>query len=142
MSDADIAAGLLLNADGSPKYPIIISLASEAIADTEIVPLRNYVAVGGFLMAGSSAFTRNPSGTTRCNFALANEMGLRMVNAGLQNWAQNTTFTKVMEHRLVSHIPVGHTPLAHAANLGGNIVGYLTRAPPSRILLCVAGAHR
>ena len=107
VSDADIAAGRLLNPDGSPKYPIVISLASEAIADTEIAPLRNYVAAGGFLFVGSSAFTRNPNGTTRGDFALANEMGLHMVNTGLQNWAQNTTFTKVMEHRLVSHIPSG-----------------------------------
>ena len=43
VSDADIAAGRLLNPDGSPKYPIVISLASEAIADTEIAPLRDYV---------------------------------------------------------------------------------------------------
>ena len=107
VSDADIAAGRLLNPDGSPTYPIVISLASEAIADAEIAPLRAYVSAGGFLLVGSSAFTRNPNGTTRGDFALANEMGLHMVNTGLQNWAQNTTFTKVMEHRLVSHIPSG-----------------------------------
>jgi hypothetical protein len=107
VSDADIAAGRLLNSDGSPVYPIVISLASEAIADTEIAPLRDYVAAGGFLMVGSSAFTRNPNGTTRGDFALPNEMGLHMVNAGLQNWAQNTTFRKVTEHRLVAHIPSG-----------------------------------
>ena len=107
VSDADIAAGRLLNPDGSPKYPIVISLASEAIADTEIVPLRNYVAAGGFLFVGSSAFTRNPNGTTRGDFALANEMGLHMVNTSLQNWYQNTTFRKVIDHRLVSHIPGG-----------------------------------
>ena len=59
------------------------------------------------MFVGSSAFTRNPNGTTRGDFALANEMGLHMVNTGLQNWAQNTTFTKVIEHRLVSHIPSG-----------------------------------
>ena len=107
VSDADIAAGRLLNPDGSPVYPIVISLASEAIADAEIAPLRNYVSAGGFLFVGSSAFTRNPNGTTRGDFALASEMGLHMVNTGLQNWAQNTTFTKAMEHRLVSHIPSG-----------------------------------
>ena len=55
VSDADIAAGAWLNSDGSPKYSIVISLASEAIADTEIAPLRNYVAAGGFLFVGSSA---------------------------------------------------------------------------------------
>jgi len=107
VSDGDISAGRLLNPDGSPKYPIVISLASEAIADTEIVPLRSYVAAGGFLFVGSSAFTRNPNGTTRGDFALANEVGLHMANSSLQNWYQNTTFRKVTEHRLVSHIPTG-----------------------------------
>ena len=66
--------------DGSPRYPILISLASEAIADNEIAPLRDYVATGGFLFVGSSAFTRNPDGTTRGDFALANEIGLHMVH--------------------------------------------------------------
>lgn len=65
VSDADITAGNLLHPDGSPKFPIVISLASEAVNDNEIVPLRNYVSAGGFLLIGSSAFTRNPSGTTR-----------------------------------------------------------------------------
>ena len=73
----------LLNSDGSPKYPIVISLASEAIADTEIAPLRDYVAVGGFLMVGWS--TAALPGRLRGDFALAAEMGLHMVNTGLQN---------------------------------------------------------
>ena len=30
-----------------------------------------------------------------------------MVNTSLQNWYQNTTFRKVIDHRLVSHIPGG-----------------------------------
>ena len=33
VSDADIAAGDLLYPDGSPRYPILISLASEAVAN-------------------------------------------------------------------------------------------------------------
>ena len=87
VSDADIAAGNLLFPDGSPRYPILISLASEAIADNEIAPLRDYVAAGGFLFVGSSAFTRNPDGTTRGDFALANELGLHMVHpSSLENW--------------------------------------------------------
>ena len=36
VTDAQISAGSLLNPDGSPKYPIVISLASEAIRDDEI----------------------------------------------------------------------------------------------------------
>ena len=83
VSDADIAAGNLLNSDGSPRYPIVISLASEAINTTEISPLLSYVNAGGFLFIGSSAFTRNPDGTTRGDFALANQMGIHMVNPNL-----------------------------------------------------------
>ena len=86
VSDADITAGKLLFSDGSPRYPIVISLASEAISDTELPTLRNYVNAGGFLFVGSSALTRNPDGTSRGDFALANEMGVHMVNPGLSNW--------------------------------------------------------
>jgi len=107
VSDADIAAGMLLYPDGSPRYPIMISLASEAIADSEIAPLREYVSAGGFLFVGSSAFTRNPDGTTRGDFALADEMALHMVNHELENWGLNIIFAKVVDHRLVSHIPNG-----------------------------------
>jgi hypothetical protein len=107
ISDANITAGQLLFTDGSPRYPIVISLASEAIRDDEIAPLRAYVNAGGFLFVGGSSFTRNPNGTTRGNFALANEMGLSMANASLQNWYLNSTFTKLVDNRLVSHIPTG-----------------------------------
>ena len=108
VTDADISAGRLLNADGTPRYPIVISLASEAIRNDEVVPLRSYVVAGGFLFVGSSSFTRNPDGTTRGDFALATELGLHMVNANLQNWYQNMTFSKVTDHRLVTHIPAGN----------------------------------
>jgi len=108
VSDADIAAGHLLYPDGSPRYPIVISLASEAIADAEIAPLRDYVAAGGFLFVGSSAFTRHADGTPRGDFALADEMGLHVANPDhSQNWYQNVQFTKTMDHRLVWHIPWG-----------------------------------
>jgi hypothetical protein len=107
ISDSDIAAGKLRHPDGSPRYPILISLAAEAIADDEINPLRDYVASGGFLLAGSSAFTRNPNGTTRGDFALASEMGIHMAGATLSNWYTNAHFTKNGSHRLTSHIPSG-----------------------------------
>jgi hypothetical protein len=127
VSDSDISAGRLLCPDASPKYPILISLASEAIDDAEIAPLRNYVAAGGFLFVGSSALSRHPDGTTRGDFALAQEMGLHMVNRSLQNWYQNDSFTKVAENRLTAHIPAGRLlwrmplgaeeiPIALAAN--------------------------
>ena len=108
VSDADIRAGSLLNPDGSPRYPIVISLASEAVSNDEVTPLQNYVSAGGFLFVGSSAFTRNPDGSTRGDFALANAMGLHTWSAGLQNWQQTNTFSKQIEHRLVSHIPDGN----------------------------------
>jgi hypothetical protein len=107
ISDADIISGKLLQTDGSPRYPILISLASEAVSDAEIGPLRNYVNVGGSLLIGSSAFTRNPDGTMRDDFALANEMGVHVVDPSLDNWDENMKFTKVLNHPLVSGIPSG-----------------------------------
>ena len=107
VSDSDIATGKLLTTDGVPRYPIVISLAAEAIADAEIAPLRSYVNAGGFLMVGSSSFTRNPSGTTRGDFALHAEMGLHMTNASLQNWALNDSLTKSAASRLTADIPSG-----------------------------------
>ncbi len=107
VGDADINAGALLDTNGLPKYPIVISLASEAISDGEIAQLTNYVAAGGFLLVGSSAFTRNTDGTTRGDFAFANAMGVHMANTNLQNWANDFTFSKTTDHRLISHIPGG-----------------------------------
>ncbi len=107
VTDADISAGKLVAPDGSPNYPIVISLASEAIRDDEITPLINYVSAGGYLLVGSSAFTRNPDGTTRGDFALASSIGMHMASANLQNWIQTSTMTVVSPHRLVSHLPSG-----------------------------------
>ena len=107
ITDADIAAGTLLFPDGSPRYPIVISLASEAISDTEIAPLCDYVSGGGFLLVGSSAFTRNLDGTTRGDFALASEMGVHMIYSSLNNWDRNYAFYKSVDHPLVSNIPDG-----------------------------------
>ena len=106
VGDSSINNGELLT-NGVPKYPILISLASEAIQDSEIAQFTNYVAAGGYLFVGSSAFTRTPSGASRGDFAFANAMGIHMVNSGLTNWGINTTFTKQFNHRIVSHIPAG-----------------------------------
>jgi VCBS repeat-containing protein len=106
VGDSNITAGVLLT-NGLPKYPILISLATEAIRDDEIAPLTNYVAAGGFLLVGSSAFTRTTNGTTRGDFAFANEMGIHMSVPGLTNWILNNTFTKQFDHRTISHIPGG-----------------------------------
>lgn len=106
IGDANISAGLLLS-NGAPRYPIVISLAAEAIQDAEIANLTNYVAAGGFLFVGSSSFTRNTNGTTRGNFAIASAMGVNMVNPGLTNWGTDLTLTKSANHPLLSLFPVG-----------------------------------
>ena len=149
VTDADITAGNLLNADGSPKYPIVVSLASEAVRDDEVAPLANYVSAGGFLFMGSSSFTRNPNGTTRGDFALASQIGLHMANANLQNWGEDTSFSKVSEHRLVSDIPDGnlkwHMPLTSedsAYDIWGNALPpnhYIWQVVPSTATVIVTG---
>jgi hypothetical protein len=107
VSDADIAAGRLVTADGLARYPIVFSLAAEAVADNEIAPLRNYVSAGGFLFVGSSSFTRSTNGTARGGFALQSEMGLRMSSTSLQNWTLNDQFAKAGSSRLTADIPSG-----------------------------------
>ena len=108
VGDSNIMSGVLLTND-APRYPILISLASEAIHDEEIAALTNYVAKGGFLLVGSSAFTRTTNGTSRGDFAFASALGLHMVCAGLTNWASNNTLTTTNQtnHILISHIPGG-----------------------------------
>jgi hypothetical protein len=106
VGDSNITANVLLT-NGIPKYPILISLASEAVRDDEIAPLTNYVAAGGFLLVGSSAFTRNTNGTTRGDFAFGNELGVHMVNPALTNWRANSFITKQFDHRIISHVPSG-----------------------------------
>jgi hypothetical protein len=107
VGDTNIIAGHLLDSNGLPQYPIVVSLASEAISDPEIARFTNYVAAGGFLFVGSSAFTRNTNGTTRGDFAFANAMGVHMVNTNLSNWTQDGFFSNAISHQLVSHIPSG-----------------------------------
>ena len=106
VGDSNVTAGLLLP-NGAPKYPIVISLTSEAIRNDEIAPLTNYVAAGGFLFVGSSSFTRNPDGTSRGDFAFASQLGIHMASATLTNWMYNSTFTKQANHRIISHVPGG-----------------------------------
>jgi hypothetical protein len=108
VGDSNILAGALVT-NGAPKFPILISLASEAIRDDEIAAFTNYVAAGGFLFVGSSAFTRNTNGTARSDFAFANQLGVHKVASGLTNWTQNNFFTKTNQtgHRLTAHIPNG-----------------------------------
>ncbi len=113
VSDANISAGSLLT-NGVPKYPIMISLAAEAMQDSEIAPLTNYVAAGGILFVGSSSFTRNTNGTTRGDFAIANAMGVHMVNNTLLNWGLTTYLTPT------TNIPAVNNPIIQDIPAGQN----------------------
>ena len=62
VGDSTITAGMLAD----QRQPSIRSSSAwrpRPSATPEIAQLTNYVAAGGFLLAGSSAFTRNPDGT-------------------------------------------------------------------------------
>jgi len=107
LSDAKITSGALLATNGVPNYPIFISLSAEAIRDNEVGPLTNYVAAGGTLLVGGSSFTRTTNGVTRGDFAIANAMGVHMVNPSLENWTADTTFSKLVADLLTAHIPGG-----------------------------------
>jgi hypothetical protein len=106
VSDADISAGKLM-ANGQPRYPIMISLACEAVRDDEIAQLTNYVAAGGTLFVGSSSFTRQTNGAGRGDFAIANQLGLHCASTNEQNWGVSTAFLKTVDHPLISHMPSG-----------------------------------
>ena len=106
LSDLDIKNGQLMS-NGVPKYPILIDLGGEVIRDDEIAPLTNYVAAGGFIFAGSSAFTRATNGAYLTNFALGAQMGMSC-QPSTNNWLDNTNLTKLVAHRVVSDIPDGN----------------------------------
>src|SRR6516225_4152794 len=106
VGDSNITAGILLT-NGSPRYPILFSLTSEAMRDDEIAPLTNYVAAGGFLFVGGSAFSRFTNGITRGDFAFASQLGLHALNNTLVNWTNNNNVTKQIDNRLTAHLPSG-----------------------------------
>ena len=106
IGDSNIAANALLT-NGVPVFPIVITLASEAMRDDEIAPLTNYVAAGGFLFIGGSSFTRETNGVSPGDFALATQMGVHMVVPAVTNWTTNNTLTRQFNHRLVADIPDG-----------------------------------
>src|SRR5205823_13057649 len=130
IGDSNITAGALL-VNGQPKYPIMFSLASEAIRDDEIAPLTNYVAAGGFLFVGSSSFTRFTNGATRGDFAFVNELGVHMSVPGVTNWANNVTFTKQLDHRLISHIPTNTSYLNWAMPSAAEEISWGTYPRPA-----------
>jgi hypothetical protein len=133
VSDANIQAGGLLDTNGLPVYPIVVSFASEAVSDDEIAQLTNYVAAGGYLLVGSSAFTRNTDGTTRGDFAFANQMGVHMANTNLLNWMNNYTFSKTTNHQIISHIPGGALTWQMPSSADEVSWPYMGVAAPERI---------
>ena len=86
ISDASIESGGLL-VSGVPKYPILFSLASECISDSEASQISSYVSAGGFVYAGSSSWTKYADGSTRSDFALSSQMGLSCSNSPSNDWA-------------------------------------------------------
>ena len=106
IGDSNVSSGLVLT-NGMPKYPIIFSLASEAIRNDEITQFTNYVAAGGFLYIAGPAFTRDTNGNSLGDFAFANQMGIHMVVHGLQNYGSDSTITRQFAHPLVAHLPDG-----------------------------------
>ena len=129
----NISAGDLLDSNGLPVYPIVVSFASEAVSDDEIAQFTNYVAAGGYLLVGSSAFTRNTNGTTRGDFAFANQLGVHMANTNLLNWTNNYTFSKTTNHRIVSHIPGGALTWQMPSSADEVSWPYMGVAAPERI---------
>jgi hypothetical protein len=108
ISDADITAGRLMNG-GVPRYPIMFSLAAEAISDPEASRIRSYVKAGGYVYVGSSSWTRRENGrvrrdaaTGRSVFALGDEMGL--VPGG---WIPIGAIEKMADAPMVDHLPSG-----------------------------------
>src|SRR5204862_3220183 len=90
-----------------PRSRHVRSRCSRQIAAASIALLTTFFVAGGFLSVCSSAFTRNTNGTTRGDFAIANQMGVHSFTPGLTNWRANVAFQKQADHRLVSHIPGG-----------------------------------
>lgn len=115
VTDADIEAGALI-ADGKPKYPILFSLMAEAISDTEVNALRQYVTSGGFVYVGGSSWIRTPTGSYRntpsgrAEFALAAEMGLESQPSGTKpqggtwSWGYAKSIKRLADSRLVDHL--------------------------------------
>ena len=70
LSDADIEAGALLT-NSQPKYPILISLATDCISDATANQIKSFVQAGGHAYAGSTAWTRDENCQLRGAGALA-----------------------------------------------------------------------
>ena len=127
--------------NGVPGYPIVISLACEAIRDEQIAQLTNYVAAGGFLFVGSSSFTRYTNGQTRGDFAIGNQMGIHMVRPGLTNWTSNNYLDKSSRTPVDLPPSLGPIDLAHASVIRGNFLGNFSVPPVPRASRFMAGGR-
>ena len=101
ISDATIESGALL-VSGVPKYPILFSLASECVSDSEASQISSYVSAGGFAYVGSSSWTKYENGSSRTDFALSSQMGLRSTT---NDWAKVGNATRIADNQLVNHVP-------------------------------------
>jgi hypothetical protein len=106
LGDSNILSGALLS-NGVPRYPILISLAAEAVDDAQIAQFTNYVAAGGYLFVSASGFTRHTNGVGRGDFAFAEQMGIHSLTANINNFERNSKYTRLGNHRLNNHVPTG-----------------------------------
>lgn len=104
ITDSDIESGALLTS-GAPKYPILFSLESECISDTEANQISSYVGAGGFVYSNAASWTRYQNGTARSDIALSTQMGLTCEIPPPGSWATVTTITRTADNQLVNHIP-------------------------------------
>ncbi len=104
ISDASIESGGLM-VSGVPKYPILFSLASECISDSEASQISSYVSAGGFVYVGSSSWTKNADGSPRSDFALSSQMGLTVSNSPPNDWVQVQNATRIADNALVNDVP-------------------------------------
>jgi hypothetical protein len=104
ITDSQIESGALLTS-GTPKYPILFSLTSDCISDTEALQISNYVASGGFVYLSASSWTRYQDGTARDDIALSTQMGLTCETPTPNNWATVTTVKRIADNQLVNDIP-------------------------------------
>ena len=65
VTDDEIAQGKLLLESGAPRYPIVISLAPESVADAVVEAVDAYYHAGGFLFATGPAFARQHDSLAR-----------------------------------------------------------------------------
>ena len=132
VGDSNITAGRVADqwAVVSPKYPIVISLASEAMDDREIAPLTNYVAAGAFCWWARRRSRETPTARRASRFRVRQRDGHYDGYTGAcQLDGEQDYFTKQLDHRLVSHIPAGELAWNLPSSAEEIPVGHLPVAP-------------